>query len=232
MADVTARTPRSRESSNERGIPQAGSSSELRDGDFEMFDTLREAKHHTEFLTTARVNFIGKFFCEVVPDETIDSTVLENCLVPDFHALVLKKLGTDILDLIPAQAQKAVRQKNGWYISIGKRIKYSLVPLSQPWKVLSNARQSVQDQSSHSNSDVDINKVLWLVEQRVVCLGRVPSLLTFTDIRLFYPDLCVIPKSVKTSWCPSISCSRRSLRSFSAVTSTLPSAVVLRGTIV
>ena len=55
MADVTARTSRSRESSNERGIPQAGSSSELRDGDFEMFDPLREAKPHTEFLTTAQV---------------------------------------------------------------------------------------------------------------------------------------------------------------------------------
>ena len=173
MADVTARTSRSRESSNERGIPQAGSSSELRDGDFEMFDPLREAKPHTEFLTTAQVNFISKFFSEVVPDETIDSTILENCPIPDLHALVLKKLDTDILDLIPAQAQKAVRQQDGWYITIGKRIKYSLGPLFQLWKVLSNARQSVQDQQSgNSNSDVDVNKVLRLVEQTVVCLGQ------------------------------------------------------------
>ena len=70
------------------------------------------------------------------------------------------------------QAQKAVRQQDGWYITIGKRIKYSLVPLFQLWKVLSNARQSVQDQSSHRNFDVDINKVLRVVEQTVVCLGQ------------------------------------------------------------
>ena len=77
-----------------------------------------------------------------------------------------------MLDLIPVQAQKAVRQQDGWYITIGKRIKYSLGPLFQLWEVLSNARQSVQDQSSHRNFDVDINKVLRVVEQTVVCLGQ------------------------------------------------------------
>ena len=77
------------------------------------------------------VNFINIFSSEVVPDETTDSIILENCPVPDLHVLVLQKLNTDILDLIPVQTKKTVRQEDGWYIAIERRIKYTLGPLLQ-----------------------------------------------------------------------------------------------------
>ena len=49
----------------------------------------------------------NSLFSEVVPDETIDSTILENCPVPDLHALVLKKVRRGHLGFDPCASTES-----------------------------------------------------------------------------------------------------------------------------
>ena len=106
-------------------------------------------------------------------DGKIDATILEKCPIPDFDYLVLYRLDTVILDLINPQVQKSVYQQDNCYIIIGKRINTSLGSLFQLWRLLSDARQSVQDIEDRDNSDIDINKVPRLIEQTATIISRI-----------------------------------------------------------
>ena len=73
-----------------------------------------------------------------------------------------------------------LKQQDGWYITMNKRINASLDPLFHSWKLLSDARQNF--------GEVNINQVLRYVEQ------------TYIDGRQYWPSLWENRRTAKTSW--------------------------------
>ena len=149
--DITPSLSTSREI--HQGLPQSRDSDDdgITDGELAMFNPLVEAKAHVQVLSKTQETFVNKFFTEVVSEETIDLTILDKCPIPELKSLILKKLDTDILNMIFSQAQKAVKQQDGWYITINKWIKALMGPLFHLWKLLSDARQNV--------GEININQV-------------------------------------------------------------------------
>ena len=78
------------------------------------------------------------------------------------------KNDSDILDLLPQKLQNAAKKQDLGYQTIGKRVRYTLGPLSTLWRLLSAARQA-----KCSGDPLNVNKLIELVEQAVICLGQV-----------------------------------------------------------
>ena len=89
--------------------PRPGTSS-LTDGDHPMLDPLGNVKQKTEnVLDKQQVRFVKKYFISVVPDDILLETVVEANPVPELRCLKAKKLDAEIVDLLPKEAQKPLK---------------------------------------------------------------------------------------------------------------------------
>ena len=131
-----------------------------------MFDPIAAVNPKVKLLSDEQKKFVSRYFSKVISDEILAASILEKNPVPEEPALSLKPLDGDVVDLLAGNQTKFAKKQDSGYLSISRRIRFSLGPLFQLWNILGKARKA------NCQEPVDCNKLVTLVEQTVVCLGQ------------------------------------------------------------